>query len=102
MYLFPTSSKARYIRLVLPIVTFPLGAAAEAWGAYNVLAGLWKGDSSSSSGDGAPPFVYWTKIGLLGMVVLVNGLLGPTMAYPALLKKGLPVLMGKVQKKKKE
>jgi hypothetical protein len=29
------------------------------------------------------------------MVVLVNSILGPTMAYPALLKKGLPVLLGK-------
>ena len=36
------------------------------------------------------------------MVVFVNGVLGPTMAYPALLKKGLPILTGKADKKKEQ
>ena len=95
MYLFPASSEAWRVRLVLPVVTFPLGAAAEALGAYNVLTGLLGGDDATN-------VVYWTKVGLLTMVVLVNGLLGPTMAYPALLKKGLPVLMGKDDEKAKK
>jgi len=37
----------------------------------------------------------------MGMVMLINGLLGPTMAYPALLNKGLPALMGKEFDKKR-
>ena len=86
MYLFPSSSLARFIRLVLPIVTFPIGAIGEAVGAYGALSKLW-----DNNADG----LYWIKIGLLGVVIGVNSLLGPTMAYPALLKKGLPVLLGK-------
>ena len=86
MYLFPSSSSARFIRLVLPIVTFPIGAIGEAVGAYGALSKLW-----DNNADG----LYWIKIGLLGVVIGVNSLLGPTMAYPALLKKGLPVLLGK-------
>lgn len=86
MYLFPSSSSARFIRLVLPIFTFPIGAIGEAVGAYGALSKLWVNNA-----DG----LYWIKIGLLGVVIGVNSLLGPTMAYPALLKKGLPVLLGK-------
>lgn len=87
MYIFPSSSIARWVRMVVPIVTFPIGAIAEAVGAYNALLELWDRENV----DG----LYWLKIGLLGMVVGINSLLGPTMAYPALLKKGLPVLLGK-------
>ncbi|KAL9184476.1 hypothetical protein ACHAXT_002562 [Thalassiosira profunda] len=92
MYIFTASSAARYIRLVLPIFSFPVGAAAEAIGAYRVLTEL------LSSGDGSA--VHWIKVGSLGMVVLINSLLGPTMAYPALLKKGVPVLLGRAKEKK--
>jgi hypothetical protein len=88
MYIFPSSAFARWIRLVLPIVTFPIGAISEAVGAYNALSKLW---SSKDDSDG----LYWIKVGLLGMVIGINSLLGPTLAYPALLKKGLPVLLGK-------
>jgi hypothetical protein len=51
----------------------------------------WSDDDGSGGGGGGDPI----KLGLLGMVILINGLLGPTMAYPALLNKGLPVMMGK-------
>lgn len=88
MYLFPSSSTARYVRLVLPLVTFPIGAFAEALGAYRALKEL-----VTSGGDGSDTF-HLVKIVLLGLVVLVNSVLGPTMAYPALLKKGLPALLG--------
>jgi|EP01082_Thalassiosira_pseudonana_P007608 hypothetical protein len=88
MYLFPSSSTARYVRLVLPLVTFPIGAFAEALGAYRALKEL-----VTSDGDGSDTF-HLVKIVLLGLVVLVNSVLGPTMAYPALLKKGLPALLG--------
>ena len=98
MYLLPSSAKARNIRLIMPIFTFPVGAAAEAIGAYRVLTELLKGDLNDD-GDGSR-FVYWIKIGSLGLVVLINSLLGPTMAYPALLKKGIPVLTGKAERKK--
>lgn len=90
MYLFPSSSIARYIRLVLPVVTFPIGAISEAKGAFRTLTKLWGNDDVDS--------LYWVKIGLLAMVVSINSILGPTMAYPALLKKGFPVLLGKESK----
>ena len=92
MYLFPDAKLARYVRLVVPLFTFPLGAAAEAIGAYRVLIGL-MGEEYDRS------IVHWVKVGSLAMVVLINSILGPSMAYPALLKKGLPVLMGKGEKK---
>ena len=98
MYLFPSSSKARFVRLVLPIATFPVGAFAEAMGAYRTLSKLMNdggaGENNNDDVDGGG-VLQWVKIGLLGVVILVNSLLGPTLAYPALLKKGLPVLMGK-------
>ena len=37
---------------------------------------------------------------LLLAVVVINGVLGPTMAYPFLLKKGVPVLLGKEKPRK--
>jgi hypothetical protein len=88
MYLFPSSAFARWIRLVLPIVTFPIGAISEAVGAYNALSKLWSNQDDVYG-------LNWVKVGLLVMVVGINSLLGPTLAYPALLKKGLPVLLGK-------
>mmetsp|Transcript_9506 Transcript_9506/g.11998 ORF Transcript_9506/g.11998 Transcript_9506/m.11998 type:complete len:246 (+) Transcript_9506:72-809(+) len=97
MYLFPSSAMTRYVRLVLPIVTFPVGAFAEAVGAYWHLKQLLlvgADDAATRS-----PF-HWVQVGLLVMVVGINSLLGPTMAYPALLKKGLPVLLGKKGKSK--
>ncbi|KAK1747540.1 hypothetical protein QTG54_001503 [Skeletonema marinoi] len=80
MYLFPSSAMARYVRLVLPIVTF-------LWEHLQRLLGVLA-------------FETVVAIGLLVMVVGINSLLGPTMAYPALLKKGLPVLLGKKDKSK--
>mmetsp|Transcript_15107 Transcript_15107/g.23410 ORF Transcript_15107/g.23410 Transcript_15107/m.23410 type:complete len:239 (+) Transcript_15107:101-817(+) len=95
MYLFPSSGLARYVRLVLPIFTFPLGAFAEAVGAYWHLKQLLGDDDATTRSS-----LHWIQVGLLVMVVGINTLLGPTMAYPALLKKGLPVLMGKKGKSK--
>lgn len=95
MYLFPSSELARYVRLVLPIFTFPLGAFAEAVGAYWHLKLLLVVDDATTRSS-----LHWMQVGLLVMVVGINTLLGPTMAYPALLKKGLPVLMGKKGKSK--
>lgn len=92
MYIFPSSSRARFVRMVLPIVTFPLGAFAEAVGAYRVFVEL-KGNVGEFDA------YRLLKMGLLGMVVSVNSLLGPTLAYPALLKKGFPVLWGKTKSK---
>ena len=96
MYLFPTSIMARYVRLVLPIVTFPIGAFAEAVGAYWHLKQLLDGADMTTRSA-----MYWVQVGLLVIVVSINSLLGPTMAYPALLKKGIPVLLGNVDKKSK-
>ena len=73
--------------MVVPLVTFPLGAFSEAYATYTVF---------QQSGNAE----LWKK-GLFVAVLFVNGVLGPTMAYPALLKKGLPVL-GLARKKKEE
>jgi hypothetical protein len=89
MYLFPQSPIARRVRLVLPLFTFPAGAAAEALGAYGALARLLR--RGAPDGGSAS---HWAAATLLGLVVFVNAGLGPTLAYPALLKKGLPALMG--------
>jgi hypothetical protein len=66
----------------LPLITFPVGAFAEFCAAYQVFFG------KSSSNDDLP---LWLKF-LLVVMMLVNGVLGPYLAYPHLLKKGLPVL----------
>jgi hypothetical protein len=77
MYMFPNMPQARSMRMVVPLVTFPLGAFSEAFGAYIVFVDL---DTP-----------VWLKA-VTAAVLFVNGVLGPTMAYPALLKKGLPVI----------
>ena len=78
MYIFPDSSLCRNVRMVVPLFTFPVGCIAEGTGAYIVLM---RGEATE----------LWLKV-ILMAVLFVNGVLGPTMAYPALLKKGLPVL----------
>lgn len=97
MYLLPKSEAARRIRLVVPLVTFPVGCAAEAYGAYVAMVETLKDESGALALKGS---YNWVKVVLLGMVLLINGLLGPTMAYPALLKKGMPVLLGKSGEKR--
>ena len=81
MYMFPNQPSLRSIRMVVPLVTFPVGAFAEAYATY--LAFINEDDATSKE--------LWQQ-GLFVAVLFVNGVLGPTMAYPALLKKGLPVL----------
>jgi Protein tyrosine phosphatase-like protein, PTPLA len=81
MYMFPVSSPARSIRMVMPLVTFPIGCVAEFAGACQVLF-------MKQEGTTVP---VWLKF-LLVVMMFVNGVLGPCLAYPALLKKGLPVL----------
>ena len=99
MYIFPKSNIARNVRLVLPMITFPIGCAAEAYGAYTVLIELLTmSDDGNSDNASEDNMLYWVKIASLGMVLLINGLLGPTMAYPALLKKGMRVLRGNKSK----
>jgi hypothetical protein len=88
MYLYPTSDIARRVRLVVPLFTFPVGCMAEAYGSYRTLLKEWK----HMDEEGVERNLI--KMAMLGMVILINGLLGPTMAYPALIKKGIPSLMG--------
>lgn len=85
MYLAPSNNTCRKIRLVLPLVTFPMGALAEFCGAYQVFFG------SKNNNPNDDPVPLWLQF-LLVLMMLVNGLLGPYLAYPHLLKKGLPVL----------
>jgi len=84
MYLFPSNALARSIRLVTPLLTFPVGAFAEGYGAFSVF-----------TSDTHKP--YWLKF-LLIVMLLVNGVLGPGMAYPHIFWKAAPVL-GLIQKK---
>mmetsp|Transcript_33377 Transcript_33377/g.49120 ORF Transcript_33377/g.49120 Transcript_33377/m.49120 type:complete len:221 (+) Transcript_33377:150-812(+) len=86
MYMFHKSTLCRSVRLVVPLLTFPIGAFSEAFGAYIVL-----GDTETTG---------WLRIVLVA-VVFINAFLGPTLAYPALLRKGLPVL-GLSKKKEKK
>ena len=78
MYIFPGSNLCRSVRMVIPLFTFPIGCIAELTGAYLVLT---QGNVHT----------LWLRVALVAML-FVNGVLGPTMAYPALLKKGLPIL----------
>lgn len=88
MYIFPSSQICRSVRMVVPLVTFPIAAFSEAYAAYLVFV------------DSETPLVL--KV-VLSAVLFVNGVLGPTMAYPALLKKGLPILgLGKPKKRKEQ
>ena len=77
------------------MLTFPIGCAAECCSAYLVLYNNWGVYDESG-------YNVHLKANLcLLVVVFVNGVLGPTMAYPALLKKGLQVF-GIGSKKKKQ
>lgn len=93
MYLFSTNERsaiievARFVRVTTPLVTFPIGAFAEGFAAYLTLRGL---ESTNIAVNDLATTIKWTA---LLIVVLINFLLGPTLAYPALMKKGLPVLM---------
>ena len=79
MFLLPQSGVARMARYLAPIVTFPLGAGAEAMCAYLALTPLRAGGYSS------------LLSGLVKMIVPVN-LLGGLGAYGGLVKKGLASL----------
>mmetsp|Transcript_15230 Transcript_15230/g.38349 ORF Transcript_15230/g.38349 Transcript_15230/m.38349 type:complete len:198 (-) Transcript_15230:1370-1963(-) len=87
MYMFPSSQICRSVRMVVPLVTFPIAAFSEAYAAYLVFF------------DSETPLAL--KV-VLSAVLFVNGVLGPTMAYPALLKKGLPILGLAKPKKRKD
>jgi hypothetical protein len=84
MYIFRGSIIARNVRLVIPLLTFPVGAFSEGLAAWKVLQ--------------ANENEIWTRA-ILIIVLFVNGVLGSFLAYPALLRKGLPILgMGKKTK----
>ena len=88
MYLLPNIGLFRSIRMVVPLFTFPVGAFCEAYAAYLVL---------KKEGSDCP---WWLSLTLM-TILFINGVLGSTMAYPALLKKGLPVL-GLTKNKKQD
>lgn len=86
MYMLPGVEILRSVRMAVPLFTFPIGAFSEAYGAYLLFT------------DGETAALLRL---VLGALLFVNGVLGPTMAYPALLKKGLPVLgLAKKQEKR--
>jgi len=83
MYVFKTWKFARLLRMVVPVMTFPIGCGAEAYSAWLVFCL-----------DGTPVYV---KVGLV-IVMGINGLLGPSMAYPVIVKKALKEVFGKSKK----
>jgi len=88
MYVFKSFGPARVLRMAVPIVTFPIGCSTEAYSAWLVFQ------------QGNLPVAL--KAALTGMLA-INVLLGPTMAYPVFLKKGLEALgLRKTKDKKKE
>lgn len=91
MYILTNNPTARFVRLTVPLVTFPVGAFAEGYASHLTLAALFAKD---------PESMISVKNILLLAVVVINGVLGPTMAYPFLLKKGVPVLLGKEKPRK--
>eukprot|EP00980_Cylindrotheca_fusiformis_P005537 scaffold1172_cov115-Cylindrotheca_fusiformis.AAC.12 len=83
MYMFPSSSTIRSVRMVAPLLTFPIGCYSEACAAYLVLM--------QEKEEGAEKHPWWLLV-ILGTILFVNGVLGPTQAMPALVQKGLPAL----------
>lgn len=86
MYVAKGFGPARLLRMVVPMAMFPIGCGAEAYAAWLVF---------QQGGVSAP-----LKGALVGMMA-VNVLLGPTMAYPVIVKKGLEA-MGLLKAKKKK
>ena len=84
MYMFHGNTILRNIRLVVPLFTFPIGALSEGYGAWMVLTTT------------TNPSLFLSAI--LILVLFINGVLGSLLAYPALLRKGLPILLGKNKK----
>ena len=81
MFLAPASRSARRLRYLAPILTFPLGAGAEAYAAYSSL-GMFTGRSMLLRG-------------CVAMVVPVNVVLGGFFGYPMILAKAKGALKRK-------
>jgi len=104
MYMFPTNSLVRSIRMVVPLLTFPIGAFSEFFGAYQVFLLARPGEQQQQqqqqqqnnqqynqhNADATIP--VWLQ-GMLVLIMVVNGVLGPILAYPALVKKGWPIVL---------
>jgi len=76
MFMFPKSDLARAMRYLVPVATFPVGAAAEAIAAY------------------LSPLTGTVARAMVASVISTNLLLG-TAAYPGLVKKGIAGLRSK-------
>ena len=72
MYIFK-GEIARLVRMTVPMITFPIGCTSEAYASYIVLT------TRNYLG-------FLGKLALL-FVLFINGVLGPYMAYPLVLKK---------------
>ena len=79
MFLFPTSRPARVLRYSVPVVTFPLGALAEAYIAYTAHWSLREADAS------------WVYIGIASLVASLN-LVGGPIAHRLFVEKALDVV----------
>ena len=83
MFLAPSSKVVRLLRYTTPVVTFPLGAGAEAWAAYLAYS--------------SPALAGYSSVlrALVWFVVPFNVLGGALYAYPALVKKAMQATKGK-------
>merc|ERR1712060_362394 len=75
MFLLPTSRAARILRYMAPLLTFPLGVAAEAYSAYLALPHL-------ASRSGLIRFC-------VGLVVATNLGLGVPVGFPGIVAKAI-------------
>lgn len=77
MYVFSSSRVARLGRMVVPMVTFPIGCGSEAYGAWRLL----------SDDVGGVSHGVLASIALV-YLLFVNLFMGPFMAYPFVIQKG--------------
>uniref|UniRef100_A0A7S2N1V3 Very-long-chain (3R)-3-hydroxyacyl-CoA dehydratase n=1 Tax=Helicotheca tamesis TaxID=374047 RepID=A0A7S2N1V3_9STRA len=95
MYLMQ-SKIVRLVRMVVPVFTFPLGAGSEAYVSYLLLK-----TSLGLGSEGDASAAEWMARLIFGLTLFINALLGPTMAYPAIVKKAMKELSGKEEKNQK-
>lgn len=73
MFLRPRSTRFRTLRYLIPVLTFPIGAGAEAWAAYLSLAHMSR----------RSPLLR----GCVALVAPSNVILGALIGYPTILKR---------------
>lgn len=88
MYIWKTSKVARFARMMIPVLTFPIACGTEAYAAWLVLMSK-IGNAQQQTQYLSGLNVFFTlafKMLLVGLLC-TNVILGPIMAYPHIIKK---------------